>query len=102
MMHQYGGVPMVMEPQALTDDLYVTHNKTSECINLIIQDLDEAIQDLPWKWTGDDKGLFSKATAMALKGRILLYIMPIHNLIRKIKRNAGKQLMPITRSLPDK
>lgn len=73
MVRQYGGVPMIMEPQALTDDLYVTRNKTSECINLIIQDLDEAIQDLPWKWTGDDEGRFSKATAIALKGRILLY-----------------------------
>ena len=73
MVRQYGGVPIIMEPQALTDDLYVTRNKTSECINLIIQDLDEAIQDLPWKWTGDDEGRFSKATAIALKGRILLY-----------------------------
>ena len=64
---------MILEPQALTDDLYVTRNKTSECINLIIKDLDDAIDALPWKWTGDDEGRFTKATVMALKGRILLY-----------------------------
>ena len=73
MVRLYGGVPMILEPQALTDDLYVTRNKTSECINLIIKDLDDAIDALPWKWTGDDEGRFTKATVMALKGRILLY-----------------------------
>ena len=30
MVRLYGGVPMILEPQALTDDLYVTRNKTSE------------------------------------------------------------------------
>lgn len=73
MVRLYGGVPMVMEPQPLTGDLYVTRNKTSECIKLIIQDLDNAITHLPWKWKGEDEGRFTKATVMALKGRILLY-----------------------------
>ena len=73
MVRLYGGIPMILQPQALTDDLYVTRNKTSECINLIIKDLDDAIDVLPWKWTGDDEGRFTKATVMALKGRILLY-----------------------------
>lgn len=73
MVRQYGGIPMIMEPQATTDDLYVTRKKTSECIDLIIADLDEAIEHLPWQWTNDDEGRFTKATVMALKGRILLY-----------------------------
>lgn len=73
MVRLYGGVPMIMEPQALTDNLYVTRNKTSECIDLIIKDLDDAIEFLPWQWTNNDAGRFTKATVMALKGRILLY-----------------------------
>lgn len=73
MVRLYGGVPMIMYPQSLTEDLYVTRDKTSTCINMILADLDEAIESLPWTWTGNDAGRISKAAAMALKGRILLY-----------------------------
>ena len=73
MVRVYGGVPMILTPQEVTDDLYVSRNKTSECIDIMIKDLDTAIATLPWKWTGDDEGRITKAAAMALKGRILLY-----------------------------
>jgi len=73
MVRLYGGVPMILDAQELSDDLYVSRNKTSECISLIIKDLDDAISVLPWKWTGSDEGRITKAAALALKGRILLY-----------------------------
>ena len=73
MVRLYGGVPLILEPQELTDDLYVTRAKTSECIAQMVKDLDDAIAVLPWKWTGDDEGRITKAAAMAFKGRILLY-----------------------------
>ena len=73
MVIRYGGVPIIKEPQSLNGDLYVTRNKTSECIKMIIEDLDEAYKGLPWTWSGDDAGRFTKATVMALKGRVLLY-----------------------------
>jgi hypothetical protein len=73
MVRLYGGVPMIMEPQDLADDLYVTRTKTSECIRLIVKDLDDAANVLPWNWTGEDAGRISKAAAIALKARVLLY-----------------------------
>ncbi|MDR2775837.1 MAG: RagB/SusD family nutrient uptake outer membrane protein [Tannerella sp.] len=75
MVKRYGGIPMIMHPQTLDDDLLVTRNKTSECIELIIRDLDEAIEteSFPMTWSGNNAGRLSKAAAMALKGRILLY-----------------------------
>lgn len=73
MVRVYGGVPMLLLPQKLTDDLLVSRNKTSECIDIIIKDLDYAYENLPWSWTGDDLGRATKAAALALKGRILLY-----------------------------
>lgn len=73
MVRLYGGVPMIMVPQKPTDDLFVSRNKTSECIDLIIQDLDEAINVLPWQFTGNDEGRITKAVALAFKGRVLLY-----------------------------
>lgn len=73
MVRVYGGVPMLLLPQKLTDDLLVSRNKTSECIDIIIKDLDYAYANLPWSWTGDDIGRATKAAALALKGRVLLY-----------------------------
>ena len=73
MVRAYGGVPIIDKAQSLSDDLYVSRNKTSECIDFIIKDLDEAVAYLPWQWTGDDLGRVSKAAALALKARILLY-----------------------------
>lgn len=73
MVRLYGGVPILTKPQDIKDELYITRNKTSECIDFIIKDLDEAFEDLPWKWLGKDEGRFSKATVMAFKGRVLLY-----------------------------
>lgn len=73
MVRVYGGVPMLLLPQKLTDDLLVSRNKTSECIDIIINDLDYAYENLPWSWTGDDLGRATKAAALALKGRVLLY-----------------------------
>ena len=73
MVRLYGGVPIIMSPQALSDDLYVTRNKTSECVDMMVKDLDDAIAILPWTWTGNDAGRVTKAAAMAFKGRILLY-----------------------------
>jgi hypothetical protein len=74
MVRLYGGVPLILEPQELKDDLYVSRAKTSECINQIIKDLDDAIASgIPWSWTGNDVGRITKAAALALKGRVLLY-----------------------------
>ncbi|MDR1098538.1 MAG: RagB/SusD family nutrient uptake outer membrane protein [Tannerella sp.] len=73
MVRRYGGVPMIMTPQDLNEDLYVTRTRTSECIRLIVQDLDDAAGVLPWQWTGEDAGRISKAAAVALKARVLLY-----------------------------
>jgi hypothetical protein len=88
MVRLYGGVPLILKPQSLSDDLYVTRNKTSECISAIVKDLDDAIDVLPWKWTDNDAGRISKASALALKGRVLLfYASPQYN---RPNRNAAR------------
>ncbi|MDR1979986.1 MAG: RagB/SusD family nutrient uptake outer membrane protein, partial [Tannerellaceae bacterium] len=52
MVSLYGGIPMVMKVQNLSDDLLVPRNKTSECISLIVKDLDDAIavENFPYSW----------------------------------------------------
>jgi hypothetical protein len=75
LVRKYGGVPIVRHAQNLSEDLLIPRNKTSECIQFIVQDLDEAIavKNFPYSWSGNDAGRLSKAAALALKGRVLLY-----------------------------
>ncbi len=73
----YGGVPIITKPQDwITDDLYVPRSKTSECIDFIISDLDQAAALLAPGMPatqGVDRGRATKDTALALKARVLLY-----------------------------
>lgn len=82
MVQLYGGVPMVMTVQdPYSEDLNVPRSKTSESINLIVADLDEAISLLPADWTLDDNiGRITSGAAAAFKGRILLnWASPLFN-----------------------
>jgi starch-binding outer membrane protein, SusD/RagB family len=71
----YGGVPLVLEAQELTEEGVpsVPRAKTSECIAAIVKDLDSAAANLPAVWTGNDIGRITRATAMAMKGKALMY-----------------------------
>lgn len=70
----YGGVPLVLKSQDLSGEtLNVPRAKTSECIAAITADLDSAAAYLPATWTGSNIGRISRAAAMAVKGKVLLY-----------------------------
>lgn len=69
----YGGVPLVLKSQTLNDELNVPRAKTSECIAAIADDLDSAAAYLPATWSGSDVGRITRAAAMAVKGKVLMY-----------------------------
>lgn len=75
LVKRYGGVPLILEPQKLTDDLLVKRSSTTETMNQIIADLDSAIAYLPavTAGSGANDGHVHKGTAMAVKGRVLLF-----------------------------
>jgi hypothetical protein len=76
MVKRYGGVPLILHPQDyLTEDLFVTRASTSDCMKQITADLDSAITYLPAvaATSGANDGHVHKGTAMAVKGRVLLY-----------------------------
>ncbi|MEX2235714.1 MAG: RagB/SusD family nutrient uptake outer membrane protein [Cyclobacteriaceae bacterium] len=73
LVSRYGGVPLILSPQALTDDLEVSRNKTSECIAQIIKDLDDAAALLPDSWGSENAGRITMGAALAFKGRVLLH-----------------------------
>ena len=76
----YGGVPLILMAQAITDDLNVSRNTYAECVTQIVKDCDEAAAILPLRYTGKDEGRATKGAALALKGRTLLYFAsPLNN-----------------------
>ena len=103
MVKLYGGIPMVFEVQdPFKEDLNVARSKTSESIDLIVADLDQAIASLPVEWTLDnDKGRITSGAAAAFKGRILLaWASPLFNPENKQARwqrayNANKQAIEL-------
>ena len=75
MVKRYGGVPLILRPQELTDDLLVPRDSTSKVMRQIGADLDSAIALLPATPAAStsNNGRVHKGTALALKGRVLLY-----------------------------
>ncbi|MBS1669312.1 MAG: RagB/SusD family nutrient uptake outer membrane protein [Bacteroidetes bacterium] len=70
----YGGVPLLLKPQALTDSLQVTRASTADVFNSIMADLDKSIQLLQGQpFVNGDKGRIGLAAALAFKGRVALY-----------------------------
>lgn len=70
----FGDVPIVTEPQDVNGDLYPARSPKADVYNLIISDLEKAIQLLPTKQTyGDaDKGRASKGAAIGQLAKVYL------------------------------
>jgi hypothetical protein len=72
LVRYYGGVPIVDRPYALGEDDYLLPRNTfAECIDFMVKDLDEAATLLDGMSMAS--GRASKAAALALKSRVLLY-----------------------------
>ncbi|WP_158992715.1 RagB/SusD family nutrient uptake outer membrane protein [Mucilaginibacter sp. L196] len=75
MVKLYGGVPIVLTTQnPATDNIQVPRAKSSVCFAQIASDLDSAAAMLPASWNlSTDGGRITRAAAMAMKGKALLY-----------------------------
>jgi starch-binding outer membrane protein, SusD/RagB family len=74
LVNLYGGVPLVLNSQnPYEDEMDLPRNKTSECIDQIVADLDKAIAGLPAAWPETERGRITRGAAAALKSRVLLF-----------------------------
>lgn len=75
MLKRYGGVPLILVPQERNDNLLVSRSLTSATFEQIVTDINDAINYLPSVsvTSSNNNGRIHKGTAMALKGRILLF-----------------------------
>jgi hypothetical protein len=72
---RFGGMPIMNETNILLpgQDMKLPRNSYKECVNFILQDLENAIADLPATLTETEYGRATKGAAMALKARVLLF-----------------------------
>lgn len=73
MLRYMGGVPLLKHSIDANETMNFPRNTFAETVSYIVQLLDEAIPDLNWKQTDNDDGRMTKAGAMALKVRVLLF-----------------------------
>ncbi|MDX9930591.1 MAG: RagB/SusD family nutrient uptake outer membrane protein [Bacteroidales bacterium] len=71
---RYGGVVLITEPFTLNDDFVRSRSTFEETVDLVLSDLNEAIDRLPDSYSNDDDwGRMTRGAALAIKSRMLLY-----------------------------
>lgn len=76
----YGGVPLILKTFQSADDFAVTRASYDECVDFIVDELDEAADILKsYPMTGKDVGRATQGAALALKSRVLLYAASVLN-----------------------
>lgn len=84
LLRNYGGVPLLDHAYTPNENLEKERGTVMETVDFIVNLLDEAAIDLPWSMTPSEnaewEGRMTKASAMALKARVLLFAAsPIFN-----------------------
>lgn len=80
MVKRYGGVPLVLKAQSLTDpeeELFPKRDTEEAVYNFIISEIDAIKDDLPEEAASNDLGRATKYAALSLKARAALYAASI-------------------------
>lgn len=73
---RWGAMPIITKSFSINDREEIAGQKRNtykECIDFLVDELDQAAKELPTNWSGDDYGRATSVAALALKSRILLY-----------------------------
>jgi len=74
LVKRYGGVPILTHSLTLKDNYTdIPRDSLNTCIRFIVNECDSAASVLPDNYADDDLGRATKAAALALKSRVLLY-----------------------------
>lgn len=73
LIEMYGGVPLITAPVTSQDALTYSKTPKNEIVDFLLLELDQAYEDLPLRYTPDDKSGATKGAALALKSRIALF-----------------------------
>lgn len=68
----YGGVPLASKILTFDEANTISRSSKSEVVSFVLNDLNEAITDLPISRPSSEVGRIEKGAALALKGRVLM------------------------------
>jgi SusD family. len=99
-LRSYGAIPIADKSLILSDNFKAIERQPfHKCVEFIVNECDEAAAALPLKREGGDLGRPSKAAALALKARVLLYAAsPLFNGnpdYQDLKNASGDKLYPV-------
>ncbi len=87
MFRRWGGVPLLLEPMEITDNLQQEKATAEELVSFIVSELDKAAAVLLVEYPPQHKGRVTRGAALALKSRVLLhYASALHNPQQDIER----------------
>ena len=77
LLRMYGPIPLIdknLPVSANTEEVKVTRRPFDECVDFIVQLIDEAIEDLPMRieFQVEEMGRVTKSAALAIKARVLV------------------------------
>lgn len=73
MLRYYGGMPWINKAYKPTDEFKFERLPVAQYVDSIVGLLDQAAEDLPWTVSAQDDGRMTKAAAIGLKVRVLLF-----------------------------
>lgn len=107
LISRYGDVPLLRETLKLEDDLLIERSSVEEVIAFVTEELDSAIPNLKENHSGNDFGRVTKAAAIGLKIRALMYdASPLFNSSQDMSKwqkvaDACEDLFAINNQLSD-
>ncbi|MFC6095577.1 RagB/SusD family nutrient uptake outer membrane protein [Flavobacterium qiangtangense] len=69
----FGAIPLIASDPSLGEASTVSRTSHEEVVEFIVNELDEAVTDLPASYGASERGKITSAAAMTLKARVLLY-----------------------------
>ena len=73
MMRHFGGLPLIDKAIYPGDDYNYPRETIEKTVNFIVNLCNEAASVLPWRVSVEEDGRFTKAAALGLKVRVLLF-----------------------------
>jgi len=69
----FGAIPLITSDPSLGEASTVSRTSHDEVVEFILNELDDAVVDLPASYPASERGKITSAAAMTLKARVLLY-----------------------------
>lgn len=101
MVRLFGNVPLILHQQTANDNLKVSRTDKNEVYQVIIQDLQNASDYLPQRYTGEDIGRATSGAALGLLAKVYLTLKQYNDVIDVIERLMATNVYSLNENYKD-